>query len=240
MPNDFSHSAASDEPTVGHPTEPNTVSGMPTGAMPTMDTHQHDGECCGGASATEKVKAVAKEKADEVAAQAKATADQLKAEAALKADELKMRARSAGHQLVEQKKTRMTTELGALGDALNRASSKLHEQQHESIAQYTDLAAAKVDDIRQTIESKDLDDLIDDVQGFVRRQPALVFGGLFVAGVLAARFLKASSADRTRREVERRAADQSGELHRRTVTPQQAVAVGGADRFPPSMYNQKS
>lgn len=240
MPNDFNYSDASDANHVGQSGSPSTESGMPTGAMPTMDTHQHDGECCGGASTTEKVKAVAKEKAEEVTAQAKATADQLKAEAALKADELKMRARSAGHQLVEQKKARMTNELGALGDALNRASSKLHEQQHESIAQYTDLAAAKVEDIRQTIESKNLDDLIDDVQGFVRRQPALVFGGLFVAGVLAARFLKASSADRTQREVERRAALDRDDLQRRTVTPQQAMVVGGADRFPPSMYNQKS
>src|SRR5690606_3987489 len=48
---------------------------------------------------------------------------------------------------------------------------------------------------------QDLGQLLDDVEATARRRPELVFGGLLIAGLATARFLKASSRSRSRTRI---------------------------------------
>ena len=43
------------------------------------------------------------------------------------------------------------------------------------------------------LRGKDFDRMVDDLEGFARRQPALFLGGAFMLGLLAARFLKSGN-----------------------------------------------
>ncbi|MDV6030401.1 MAG: hypothetical protein F9B45_09905 [Phycisphaera sp. RhM] len=152
----------------------------------------------------------AKQKASETAAKARQTAsakqEELKRQAAevaeaakQKASEAAEQAKQSGAQYAREKKTRLAEEIGVFSGAIRKASGKLHEEQHDSIASYVDAAAEQLERCRQSLESKDIGEIVDDVQDFARRRPEIVYGGLFVAGLAAMRFLKASKPARPRR-----------------------------------------
>lgn len=211
------------------------ASAMPTGLTPSAGKEtSHEA----GAIRTEvdRAKAIAASTMQTTVEQAKNEASHAKNLAEQKIGEVRGRARSAAQTIVNDKKRQISGQLGLVTEALNRTSEKLHSDQNSSFAQYTEMAAEKVESIRHSIESKDVGDLMDDVQSFARRQPALVFGGLFVAGLAAMRFMKASSQQSTERELQRVAA-QTEEARRtgRTLTPQQASVVSTSENFPPSM-----
>ena len=213
---------------------PSQASGMPTGTMPAGGTEPGTS---GGSSLKEQAKAEAQnlkqaagEQVQQVASIAKTEAERARAAAENKLTEVKTRARSATETIVNEKKQRVAGQLGLVTEALTKTSEKLHQDQHGAIAQYTDLAAEKVEEFRRTIETKDIGDIVDDVQRFARRQPALVFGGLFLAGLATMRFMKASSHDRTQREIDRHVAGGStDQAYGRTLSPQQATIVTGSD-----------
>ena len=184
-----------------------------------------------------KAKSIASTQVNQTVTQVRSEADRAKQLAQAKIDEAKQRTKSAAQRVVENKKSQLSGQLGLVTEALSRTSQKLHEDQHDSIAQYTDLAANKLEAFRHTIESKDINELIDDAQSFARRQPGLVFGGMFLAGLAAMRFMKASSHDLTQREIERRQATGDVDLsdrYGRTLTPQQAEVVTRKPSHPPT------
>jgi len=80
-------------------------------------------------------------------------------------------------------------------------SRQLHDSQQDTIANVTDMAADRVRQLSDYLRRHEVEDLMDDVEDFARRQPALVLGGAFALGVLTARFLKSSgsSSGRTSR-----------------------------------------
>lgn len=232
---------------------PVTQSGMPTGTMPMTDEHLdqlHADDQSAGVKqqlvgATEQVKSAAAEKIDEAKQVARRKAEQTAETARVEAERLKqqargvvnetaMQAKSSAQRLLDTKKQRVTGELAAVEQAIDRTRQRLQQDNHDSLAQYADIAAEKVQRLRSQIENKNIDEIIDDVQSFARRQPALVFGGLFVAGLVAMRFMKASSADRTERQVARQ---REGGVE---LTPRQAAPVVPSDRFSRSLYNEKA
>ncbi|TWU03859.1 hypothetical protein [Neorhodopirellula pilleata] len=158
--------------------------------------HRHQG--------TEHARRTASHAAESVKQQASATEEELKRQATEVADAAKQKAceaaeqaKRSGVQYAHQKKTRMAEEIGVFSNAIRKASHKLHEEQHDSIASYVDVAAEQLDRCRQSLESKDVSELMDDVQDFARRRPEIVYGGMFVAGLAAMRFLKASKPPRS-------------------------------------------
>lgn len=146
------------------------------------------------ASGPEPTKQQAKQAAESVQQQATEMTEAAKQ----KAFEAAEHAKQSGAQYARQKKARIAEEIGIFSGAIRKASSKLHEEQHDSIASYVDVAAEQLDHYRQSLESKDIGELIDDVQDFTRRRPEIVYGGMFIAGLAAMRFLKASKPTRSR------------------------------------------
>src|SRR5687767_9706757 len=100
----------------------------------------------------------------------------------------KDRARSG----VEDTMTRAANELGTVANALRQCASDANTRNDGMILPYVEQVADQVDRLSQFLETRRVDDLARDVEGFARRNPAVFLGACFGVGILAARFLKAS------------------------------------------------
>jgi hypothetical protein len=104
---------------------------------------------------------------------------------------------TAAAQLTTQK-SRATEALGSVAAAIRQSGQPLRDNNQPMLAEYAGRAADQLEQFSTRLGERDLNELMDDVNRFARRQPALFVGAAFAAGVLAARFLK-SSPDGQRR-----------------------------------------
>jgi hypothetical protein len=103
----------------------------------------------------------------------------------------------ASAQLSIQKE-RATDGLGTVAQAVRQSAQHLRENRQDAIAQYVDKAGDQIDRLSTQLRNRDVGELVNEVQRFARRQPALFVGSAFAMGVIGARFLKSSSNDRRR------------------------------------------
>ena len=101
---------------------------------------------------------------------------------------------SATSQLSSQK-DRATDGLGSLARAVRQSTQSLRDNQQDTVAQYVEQAADRIEQFSSRLRDRDLGELMRDADRFARRQPAVFIGAAFVVGVLAARFLKSSGTD---------------------------------------------
>ncbi|HKG61461.1 MAG TPA: hypothetical protein VKB05_17000 [Pyrinomonadaceae bacterium] len=101
----------------------------------------------------------------------------------------------ASSQFTRQKDT-AAAELGTVVNAVRRFGETLNNEGQGPIArfaaQYGDKAANSLDRVAQYLRDQDAKRLLDDVQSFGRRQPALLIGGAFLLGFAGARLIKTS------------------------------------------------
>ena len=100
----------------------------------------------------------------------------------------------AASQLSTQK-DRATDGLGALAQAVRHSTQTLRDNQQDTVADFVERAADQIERVSTRLRDKDVPHLLQDAQLFARRQPAVFIGAAFVAGVLAARFLKSTGTD---------------------------------------------
>ena len=117
--------------------------------------------------------------------------------------ELVEQVKHEGEEFLSERKSLVAGQLTHISGAIRRAADKLHDTDSKFIADYVDRAADKVDDVGRYIDEHDLRDVMEDVGGVARRQPLLFAGGMFLAGLAAARFLKASTGERSGRSRRR-------------------------------------
>jgi len=126
-------------------------------------------------------------------------ADQAKETAGQVADQTKQAAR----QVIDQARDQATSKLGSQKDnaaaglnsvaqALRQTGEHLREQDQTGVTSYIDGAADQVEQLSTYLQNHDIGQLVDDVEYFARRRPALFVGGAFVLGILGARFLKST------------------------------------------------
>lgn len=92
---------------------------------------------------------------------------------------------------VNGSKNQFATKISDIGEALRRASDDLENHHDAALASSTRKLAGGIDDVGRRLRESDVNDLVGEVEHFVRRNPGLTLGGLFVAGLAAARFLNA-------------------------------------------------
>jgi hypothetical protein len=97
----------------------------------------------------------------------------------------------AATQLNEQK-ARATDSLGSVADAVRQSTRQLRDQQFDTVAQVVERAADQIERLSNHLRDRDLNELVAEAQQFARQQPAMFIGSSFAAGLLAARFIKAS------------------------------------------------
>jgi hypothetical protein len=92
---------------------------------------------------------------------------------------------------IDQGKQQMADRIRRLGSALRSASDTLREED-KVVARYADYASETIEKAAGYVSSADVARTVHDVERFARRQPALFFGGAFLLGLAAGRFLKSS------------------------------------------------
>ena len=101
----------------------------------------------------------------------------------------------ANSQINKQKET-AASELTTVVNAVRRFGETLRNEGEGPIgrfaAQYGDKAADGIDRVARYLREQDPKRLLNDVQNFGRRQPALMIGGAFLLGFAGARIIKSS------------------------------------------------
>lgn len=131
-----------------------------------------------------------------VLGQAKTEAKNLVSEAKDQTKQVAGQARDQVQELVGRQKDQAAEKLGGLAGALREAGQKLQEsEQGRDFSRYADQAAQQVEKLSTYLKDNDLRGFVRDTETLARRRPELFLGGTFLAGLMLARFLKASSPD---------------------------------------------
>lgn len=93
---------------------------------------------------------------------------------------------------VDEQKNRAAAGLGGIADVISNAGAELR-MENEALASYVDAASNQMRRFADHIRERGVADMIDDVNRFARRNPAVFIGGAFLLGIGVARFLKAST-----------------------------------------------
>lgn len=108
-------------------------------------------------------------------------------------------ARDQVQGLVTQQKVRVADQLGSLAGALRDTGTQLGQNLGNQpgnnlldLGGYAGKAAEQVDRLSSYLRDRELGEVVRDAETFARRRPELFLGGTFLAGLLLARFLKAS------------------------------------------------
>ena len=177
--------------------------------------------------ANEDTTSGAQEKAQEMAGQAQE-----------KAQETARQAQSKLREQIDERSQQAGERISATAGDLRSVGDELRNQGKDTPAKLADQAAERTERLGSYLSESSAEKLLGDVEDFGRRQPLAVLAGGLAVGVVAARFLKASSGDRyrSRAELSRR----TGELSTPARSPQpppppvesdlregQPVTVGG-------------
>ena len=109
-----------------------------------------------------------------------------------KARETGERVKVEGESLLRDQKGRVASRIENYGRAVHKAAHRLEEEHDDTIASYAHRAADQLDRAAGYLRERDFSGLRTDAEQFARNHQELFFGGMFVAGLALARFLKAA------------------------------------------------
>lgn len=101
-------------------------------------------------------------------------------------------AKEQAREQFDSRKGKAIGELDGLANALRRAGGEL-ESSNGMSGRLLSTVADRIESFGRSIDGRDLDDIVHEVEGFARRNPAAFLGGAVAIGFLASRFLKSSS-----------------------------------------------
>ena len=97
---------------------------------------------------------------------------------------------------MDARKDRAISGLMGVADVVRRMGDPLQEEAYGKAAEYTRNAAERLDEVAVYLRERNTQQLIQDLRGFAKRQPAVFLGIGFLAGAMCGRFLKSSSGGR--------------------------------------------
>ena len=116
------------------------------------------------------------------------------------ASAVKEQAKRTVSQVSEQAKTTVDSrlgdvaqELGSVAEAVRQTSEELGSQDQAGIARYGTRIADQIEGVSSYLNQRGVEEVLTDVEGLARRQPALFLGGAFMLGLLVGRFVRSSS-----------------------------------------------
>jgi hypothetical protein len=113
-----------------------------------------------------------------------------------KAAELRQQGSVRLRDQFDERSTQAGSQVRSLAEALRRSGNDLRQEGNANTAQLTGQAADRIEQLGTYLEQKRGDELMGDIETFARRRPWMLTGLGMLAGVAAARFLKASSEQR--------------------------------------------
>jgi hypothetical protein len=124
-------------------------------------------------------------------------AQQLGAQAGEQTRAARDQAASRMREQVDQRTAQAAEQASGMAQVARRVGDELRQQGNAGQARYADQAAEQVERLGDYLRRADADTLLRDIESFGRRQPMVMAAGGMVAGVLAARFVKASASRRS-------------------------------------------
>lgn len=108
---------------------------------------------------------------------------------------LRDQATEKARQLADDGKGRATSLLDDFGGVIDDAARAIEERFGPEYASYAQRAADSVSSLSETLNRKDLDELLDDTRGVIRRSPGIAIGVAAVLGFALVRVLKTGMND---------------------------------------------
>lgn len=105
-------------------------------------------------------------------------------------EELRDDAAHKAKSLISGTRESFAEDLGTLARSMRQAAQSFEERDSRLAADYAQAAACGVEKLADYLQEKDLGRIVDDVEDFARRRPAVVLGGAFAAGFFLARLFK--------------------------------------------------
>jgi hypothetical protein len=135
--------------------------------------------------------------------QAKDKAQQAAGAAKEQAQQAAGQAKGALRTQVDQRSTEAGERVGGVASDVRSVGDHLRRQGKDQPARLADQAADRADRVGSYLKQSDADRILGDLEDFGRRQPWAVIAGGVALGLVASRFLKASSSRRyeQRREI---------------------------------------
>jgi hypothetical protein len=158
---------------------------------------QHLGDAaCESRSAMRRMSELADDAKSQAASLAHDAAQQVKTQAGKLADGAKTAVSDAEDKLrstAEEKKNAGADFVSDLAGAVRRAAGAFDEQIPQA-GDYIRQAAEQIDGASDALRSRNVNQLVEGVQDFARRQPTAFLGITVLAGFAAVRFLKSSTS----------------------------------------------
>ncbi len=222
---DLTEQFPSSSPSSSSPTATTPLGAQPlTGSTPTVGSQAFQGDASSEAHSSEtaleklsrqqhemrsqadQLKSTARETGDEVrrkgaemASEAKYRAQEMKDRAMHAAAETAEKAQQQASDFAQEQKSRIASELQSFSKAVSSAADKLREDHDDRIASYADLCADQLRSTASYLQTRTVGELMGDLENLARRRPEIFFGGMLLAGLGIARFLKASNRPRRQR-----------------------------------------
>ena len=153
--------------------------------------------------------------------QASAKAQDVASVAQEKASELREQGSARLRDQFDQRSNQAGSQVRSLAEALRRSGNELGNEGNGSAEKLTGEVADRIERAGSYLEQKSGDELMRDVEAFARRRPWMLAGIGLLAGVAAARFVKASSEQRydSYRETNQQWPTRPGAVSRQSQRP---------------------
>lgn len=149
----------------------------------------------GGSAPVRELLDEARTRAGELTDSIRRTTQSLAGEAAQKAGKVTRVVKDGANELVSEQKERAAARVERLGSAIGQAARVLRAGRIDKPAEYAEAAAGGVEGAARYLRESDLPKILDDVAELAREYPTLFLGGMFVAGLGVARFVKAADIE---------------------------------------------
>jgi len=113
-----------------------------------------------------------------------------------KASEAAGKAQESVRQQIGERSTQAGERVSSTAQDLRSVGEELRKQGKETPAKLAERAAEQTEKVGSYLKNSGPDEMLEDVEDFGRQRPWAVLAGGLAVGVLAARFLKASSRNR--------------------------------------------
>jgi hypothetical protein len=167
----------------------------------------------------------AQDKAREATEQAQDKAQEVAGQAKEKAQEATQQAQGMVREQVDERSTQAGERISSTAGDLRSVGEELRKQGKDGPARLADQAAERTEKVGSYLSESDAERLLEDAEDFGRRQPLAVLAGGVALGLVAARFLKASSGSRYRSRSE--SAQQTRQLRAPQPPPPPPESVVG-------------
>ena len=119
-------------------------------------------------------------------------AEDLKDKAARSAREVAEKTEATVRSRIESRRKDAALTLSSVATTLLQSGVNLRDDRQEMAGEYVERAAKQIERAAHYVERADVGEMVDNLETFARRQPALFVGAAFALGLLGARFIKSS------------------------------------------------